>query len=283
MESLPPSKIMRLLYEVLSASRKIQFNYDDSTSTSSSNEKTRYSTKSSSQDDHNLQKQQSSYRPKGKSSFGAENSAYEARIKQLTVFQTRQINGCLIRAPTTFYTDIWHVLSKCPAGIRIKGKLLPQQPTISIMSSSDESFAHLVEDMLNVLIRESVEKQMAVETFCVISTIMKRHPEIRLGKQEELDIGKLIDDAVQLYWGSRDSNAKRSSHSNVVPDTPIEQQDLPFDYSNFNSARRKFFNESVSTTSIFIAKVTVNTILNNVSLAEALENAASSKYQCPVQ
>ena len=41
---------------------------------------------------------------------------------------------------------------------------------------------------------------MAVETFCVICTIMKRHPELRLGKQEELDIGKLIDDAVQLYW-----------------------------------------------------------------------------------
>ena len=31
----------------------------------------------------------------------------ENRIKQLTVFQARQINGCLIRAPTTFYTDIW--------------------------------------------------------------------------------------------------------------------------------------------------------------------------------
>ena len=41
---------------------------------------------------------------------------------------------------------------------------------------------------------------MAVETFCVICTIMKRHPELRLGKQEELDIGKLIDNAVQLYW-----------------------------------------------------------------------------------
>ena len=87
----------------MSASRKIQFNYDDS----SSNEKTRYSAKASSQDDHILQKQQSSYRSKGKSSFGAENTSYEARIKQLTVFQTRQINGCLIRAPTTFYTDIW--------------------------------------------------------------------------------------------------------------------------------------------------------------------------------
>ena len=31
----------------------------------------------------------------------------ENRMKQLTVYQARQINGCLIRAPTTFYSDIW--------------------------------------------------------------------------------------------------------------------------------------------------------------------------------
>ena len=136
MESLPPSKIMRLLYEVrnliqicknaiiiilvaqhgllcflfksiqvLSASRKIQFNYDDSSSHSPSNEKSKQSTRITSQDDHILFRQQSSNRSRAKSSI--ETTAYEARIKKLTVFQTRQINGCLIRAPTTFYTDIW--------------------------------------------------------------------------------------------------------------------------------------------------------------------------------
>ena len=42
---------------------------------------------------------------------------------------------------------------------------------------------------------------MTVETFCVICTIMRRHPELRLGKDEELDIGKLIDEAVNLYSG----------------------------------------------------------------------------------
>ena len=95
----------------------------------------------------------------------------------------------------------------------------------------------------------------------------------------------------------------------------MSDDDIPFDESNLTSARTKFFNESVSTTSIFLAKVsnivypeilwkntfpnftkryynvviilkfqvTVNSILSNVSLAEALENAASSKYQCPVQ
>ena len=42
---------------------------------------------------------------------------------------------------------------------------------------------------------------MAVETFCVICTIIRRHPELRLGKEEELNIGKLIDQAVNLYSG----------------------------------------------------------------------------------
>jgi len=40
---------------------------------------------------------------------------------------------------------------------------------------------------------------MAVETFCVICTIMRRHPELRLSKQEELNIGQIMDEAVNLY------------------------------------------------------------------------------------
>ena len=42
---------------------------------------------------------------------------------------------------------------------------------------------------------------MAVETFCVICTIMRRHPELRLGEHEVLDIGELIDEAVKMYYG----------------------------------------------------------------------------------
>jgi uncharacterized protein with ATP-grasp and redox domains len=40
---------------------------------------------------------------------------------------------------------------------------------------------------------------MAVETFCVICTIMRRHPELYLSKQEEMDIGQIMDQAVNLY------------------------------------------------------------------------------------
>ena len=72
----------------------IQFNYDDSSSSSPSSQEKAKSTRKIVQD--------------VEGSTPSKNSeAYENRIKQLTVFQTRQINGCLIRAPTTFYTDIW--------------------------------------------------------------------------------------------------------------------------------------------------------------------------------
>ena len=100
-------RTLTLYLQVLSASRKIQFNYDDGSSHPSSNEKSKQSTRIAAQEDHILLRQQSSNRSRAKSSFTTETPAYEARIKQLSVFQTRQINGCLIRAPTTFYTDIW--------------------------------------------------------------------------------------------------------------------------------------------------------------------------------
>ena len=47
--------------------------------------------------------------------------------------------------------------------------------------------------------------------------------------------------------------------SNQPPATPIENKDVAFDESSFNLARRKFFNESVSTTSIYLARVSIDT------------------------
>ena len=81
----------------------IQFNYDES---SNSVDKLKQSKQSKGipPGEHNMTKQ-TCCRLEGK----CVNSGVCAlhRIKQLSVFQTRQINGCLIRAPTTFYTDIW--------------------------------------------------------------------------------------------------------------------------------------------------------------------------------
>ena len=46
----------------------------------------------------------------------------------------------------------------------------------------------------------------------------------------------------------------------------VEQKDLAFDDSSFNSARIKFFSESVSTTSIYLAKVSTSTHMIKYSL-----------------
>ena len=90
---------------MLSESRLIQFNYDES---SNSVEKLKQSkqSKSTHHGDNNMAKQ-SSCRLEEKCVNSGPYKCPLHRIKQLSVFQTRQINGCLIRAQTTFYMDIW--------------------------------------------------------------------------------------------------------------------------------------------------------------------------------
>ena len=89
----------------------IQFNYDD-TATGDQFK----STSIPNQGERNMRRQTScnaeaeSTNPASNTNIMCKKHKYgacENRIKQLTVFQARQINGCLIRAPTTFYTDIW--------------------------------------------------------------------------------------------------------------------------------------------------------------------------------
>ena len=50
---------------------------------------------------------------------------------KLSVYQARQINGCLVKTPTNFYEDCWFVLQRCRAGIKINGNLLPQAGALS--------------------------------------------------------------------------------------------------------------------------------------------------------
>ena len=84
----------------------IQFNYDDTATGDQSN-----SNMKANQVDHNIRRR-ACCNTEAESTNTAlsmkhNSGTSETKIKQLTVFQARQINGCLIRAPTTFYTDIW--------------------------------------------------------------------------------------------------------------------------------------------------------------------------------
>jgi hypothetical protein len=66
-----------------------------------------------------------------------ENAKFDTLIVaflQLTVYQVRQLSGCLIRVPRNFYEDIWYILKKTPGGIYFNDQHLPQEPTLSKMS-----------------------------------------------------------------------------------------------------------------------------------------------------
>ena len=52
----------------------------------------------------------------------------------LNVYNVRKISGCLLRVPDNFYVDIWHILAKTKGGIYVLNHHLPQQPTISKMT-----------------------------------------------------------------------------------------------------------------------------------------------------
>ncbi len=54
--------------------------------------------------------------------------------KKLSVYDVRQLSGCLLRVPVNFYSDIWHILKKTKGGIYMMDRHLPQEPTCSKMT-----------------------------------------------------------------------------------------------------------------------------------------------------
>lgn len=67
----------------------------------------------------------------------------------LTILGRRKIEGCLCRVPSHFYNQVWEVLMRCPGGITVNERELPQQPTVSSMTRSELTFALLVESLLH--------------------------------------------------------------------------------------------------------------------------------------
>lgn len=67
---------------------------------------------------------------------------------RLTPLQRRQLEGCLCRVPTSFYNQVWDVMTRTPQGIRVLGNVIPQHPTLSNMSRTELTFSLLVEEVL---------------------------------------------------------------------------------------------------------------------------------------
>jgi len=277
-ENLPPSKIRRLVYEVLLEGQIIKQSYesahlgDNLRHSKPSGSKT---PKSSTVDD--TPTKSSVLMGFLHSKLQAETNAKSkvpAVTTKLSVYQARQINGCLVKTPTNFYEDCWFVLQRCKGGVKIDGRLLPQEPTLSNYEGNLEAFAHEFESMFNGF-RDPVEKQMVVEFFCVVAIVLKRHPELRLNKI--LDAQKLISDAVAMYSKEKSASAGQNftaeGNEKEVTSTPVKDSNCGEDFKH----------ESVSTTSMFFAKSTVQFIMYETDIIEFVENSAASVYECPIQ
>lgn len=68
---------------------------------------------------------------------------------RLTPRQKRQLEGCLCRVPSSFYSHVWDVMMRTPEGIKVAGNVIPQQPTLSNMTKSEQTFSLLVEEVRN--------------------------------------------------------------------------------------------------------------------------------------
>eukprot|EP00094_Tigriopus_californicus_P001874 TCALIF_01806-PB protein Name:"Similar to CG8475 Probable phosphorylase b kinase regulatory subunit beta (Drosophila melanogaster)" AED:0.09 eAED:0.09 QI:765/1/1/1/0.81/0.82/17/82/1165 len=169
----------------------------------------------------------------------------------MTIFQIRQINGCLTRVPERFYSNLWDVLSRSPGGFIIGHVLIPQQPTLTNMKRTDFSFAHLIETALNTF-RQPEYKQLVVELFCVLTAFLRRNPEIEyVGK---FCTDTLISEAIEMFK---------------------KDQDIPVDETMI------FFNAPVVTTSGYLARAIVNNVLRGSILTQSRLNVPD--HSCPVQ
>lgn len=138
-----------------------------------------------------------------------------AHLEKLTPQQIRMIDGCLGRTPKRFYEKVWNILLKTPKGVGLCGHLLPQQPTISEMSAGELNFALAVQTLLN-RIQHPEYRQIVVELFSIIATILERNPELKFSQLLNLDI--IVRDAFSMFLKDlgREMTEDMSSFYNAV-------------------------------------------------------------------
>ncbi|XP_014223214.1 probable phosphorylase b kinase regulatory subunit beta isoform X2 [Trichogramma pretiosum] len=155
-----------------------------------------------------------------------------AEDEELSILGRRKIEGSLCRVPTHFYNQVWEVLERCPGGIRVNDREIPQQPTLSSMTRSELTFALLVESTLHH-IHIPEYRQIVVELLNIVSTILLRNPELTFQKQ--LNLNKLVDDAFIIFC--KDNNVEKT-----------------LDMTSFFSA-------NYSLTTSYLARAVVNNVL----------------------
>jgi len=137
-----------------------------------------------------------------------------------TPFQKRQLDGALNRVPKNFYDKVWEILERTPGGIKVSGYLLPQQPTQSDMTKYELNFSLLVEQML-CKIADPSYRQLMVEAFMVVSTILQRNPELMFHQGTNMD--KIIQEAYQEFQNdltAMEGSAKKTDDMHRFFNTP---------------------------------------------------------------
>jgi len=135
----------------------------------------------------------------------ANNSEIEHPIEtNLTDYQIKQLNGCLLRVPDNFYSSTWQILTRCPGGLRFGSERLPQLPTIKLHEPFELSFYHLVESFF-AQYEESCYRHLVIRVLTILAIVIKRNPEIQYTK--EICIEDLISDSIELYEKSLDKGA----------------------------------------------------------------------------
>ncbi|XP_029168646.1 probable phosphorylase b kinase regulatory subunit beta isoform X3 [Nylanderia fulva] len=179
-----------------------------------------------------------------------------AHAENLTVLGRRKIEGCLCRVPAHFYNQVWEVLMRCPGGIVVNGRELPQQPTVSCMTRSEITFALLVESLLHH-IQMPEYRQIIVELLSIVSTILLRNPELSFQKQ--LHLNQLVEDSFVMY-------CKDHNLSNV--------DDKTF-----------FFSAHYSVTTGYLARAVVNNVLTGgcvTTIVDPSDVVESPREMCKI-
>uniref|UniRef100_V9IE30 Phosphorylase b kinase regulatory subunit n=2 Tax=Apis cerana TaxID=7461 RepID=V9IE30_APICE len=143
---------------------------------------------------------------------------------------------------------------RCPDGICVNGRELPQQPTLSNMTRSELTFALFVESLLhNIQLPEY--RQIIVELLTIVSTILLRNPELSFQKQ--LNLNKLVEDSFFMYC--KDHNLEKNADQSL------------------------FFSANYSITTGYLARAVVNNMLTGGCFAtindinDAIENRETCK------
>ncbi|CAD5226819.1 unnamed protein product [Bursaphelenchus xylophilus] len=138
----------------------------------------------------------------------------------------RHLNGAVNRVPTNLYDRIFKMLERVRGGITIAGHLLPQNPTLQIMTQHELTFAYHMEAMMSD-IPTPEQRQLVVELLSIVATMMERNPEVNF--PDSLNCDALIERAFQIFCQQCQLSPKTSfdafynAEQNAEPSTFILQ------------------------------------------------------------